>query len=108
MSDWGKCSTCGEYGWLASHKCAPIWEARLFETKWDEEWREVHGRDQEEAAAKFCEDYDRDGDYDIIRRGSAEVQVRKPGEEDIVLVDVSAESVPEYSAWIRSPPGHPT
>lgn len=97
-----RCKTCKEWGFTGSHECPPIWEARIFETKWQEDWHEVHAADAERAAQKFAEDYDCYGDYDIIRRGSAEVEVRKVGDDKAVLVDVSAESVPHYYAHIRA------
>jgi hypothetical protein len=99
MSDWGKCKTCSSYGWLGSHKCDPVWEARIYGD--GDDWYEVHASDAEDAAARFAEEYDQGGDYDIIKRGSAEVEVRKQGEEVIQLIDVTAESVPQYSAWER-------
>lgn len=85
------------------HACPPLWEARVFETKWQNEWHEVHGNDPEQAAARFCEIYDRNGDYDIVRRGGDEIEVRKPGDDEIIMVDVSAESVPHYYGHVRKP-----
>lgn len=112
MSNHRRCKTCGEWGWFGegalrfgAHKCAPIWEAHMHETKWQDDWSEVHANDAEEAASKFAEEYDRGGDYDIIRRGSAEIEVRKQGDETVTLVDVSAESVPQYRAYARTPQG---
>lgn len=99
MSDFKKCPTCQKHDFLSRHKCAPAWEARVFGD--GDEWNEVHGWDAEDAAAKFAEQYDEGGDYDIIRRGSAEIEVRKQGDEAITLVDISAESVPQYSAHAR-------
>lgn len=106
MSDYRRCKTCGEFGWFdrsaGNHACSPIWEARLFGAG-DDEWMDVHADDAETAAEKFCEQYDSGGDYDIIRCGSAEVEVRKPGDAEASLWDISAESVPEYHAYARCP-----
>jgi hypothetical protein len=106
MSDFRKCTVCREWGWFdgkfGGHICKPIWEARLLETKWENGWTEVYGRDAEEAASKFCECYDSDGEYSIIQSGEAEVEVRKLGEEEVTIVDISAESVPTYYAHTRS------
>lgn len=105
MDGYHRCQNCGDYGWFGvrfgtQHRCSPIWEARLFGAG-DDEWYEIHADDAETAAEKFCNQYDSGGDYDIIRCGSAEVEVRKPGEGAITLWDISAESVPEYHAYER-------
>jgi hypothetical protein len=105
MSDHVKCKICGEWGWINSHKCAPVWEARMYDPKWDQEWSEVYAYDEGAAAEKFAEEYDHNGEYDIVRRGSAEIEVRRPGEDAITLVDISAESVPEYYGYVRTPKG---
>lgn len=89
------CKNCDEH-YLTTHTCPPLWEARIFETKYQNDWTEVHAKDPERAAARFAELYDRGGDYDIIKRGGDEIEVRKPGEDSIVLVTVSAEAVPQY------------
>lgn len=106
MEGFQRCPTCQKFGWFGEkfgreHQCAPIWEARLHETKWTEDWIEVRAQDAEEAAREFCERYDCEGEYSIIRRGSAEVEIRKPGEDTITIFDVSAESVPTYYAHER-------
>jgi hypothetical protein len=108
MEGFQRCPNCNKFGWFGEkfgreHQCAPIWEARLLETKWENDWIEVRAHDAEEAAREFCEQYDSDGDYSIIQRGSAEVEVRKPGEDGVTIFDVSAESVPTYYAHARRP-----
>ncbi len=107
MSDFRKCPTCDEYGWFdmqhsRNHTCAPTWEARIFTRQYEEEWTSVHGLDAEEAAAKFCEQYDAGGDYDIVRRGGDEIEVRKSEGDEVIIVDVSAESVPHYYGHARA------
>ncbi len=93
------CKDCDAH-YMTTHTCPPLWEARIFETRFQNDWAEVHGHDPEAAAARFAELYDRDGDYDIIKRGGDQIEVRKPGDETIILVNVSAESVPQYYASI--------
>jgi len=114
MSDYERCKTCGEYGWTGAsaarfggHICPPTWEARIHETKYENEWTEIHARDAEEAASKFCQQHDSNGDYDIIQSGEAEIEVRKWGEDKIALIDISAESVPTYYAHRRAAPVEP-
>lgn len=110
MSEYRRCQSCGDYGWFdrqfGNHTCAPIWEARLFGAG-DDQWCEVHAIDAETAAEKFCDEYDSGGDYNIIRCGSAEIEVRKLGGADISLWDIWAESVPEYHAHERKPDRSP-
>lgn len=96
------CKDCDKHYTVGSkHICPPIWEARVFETKYQNDWHGVHANDPEQAAARFAEIYDRNGDYDIIKRGCEEIEVRKPGEETITMVDVSAESVAHYFGSTR-------
>ncbi|MCK1503905.1 hypothetical protein [Bradyrhizobium sp. 18] len=106
MEGFERCPNCQKWGWFGvkfgrEHQCAPIWEARMHETKWNEDWTEVRAHDAEEAAREFCERYDCDGEYTIIQRGAAEIEVRKPGEDRITIFDVFAESVPTYYAHER-------
>ena len=108
MNDFRRCTVCGEHGWFdmkfnTNHVCAPVWEARIYTRKYEEDWREVYATDAEEAAAKFCEQYDQDGDYDIIRRGGEEIEVRKSKKDTVIIVDVEAESVPHYYGHERKP-----
>lgn len=111
MGDFRRCAACGEYGWFETggslihmdHVCKPVWEARIFTRKWEEDWATVHASDAEEAAAKFCEEYDCGGDYDIVRRGGEEIEVRKSADDPVVIVDVEAESVPHYHGHERKP-----
>lgn len=106
MEGFQRCPTCQKFGWFGEkfgreHQCAPIWEARLHETKWDNDWTEVRAHDAEEAASEFCERYDCEGgDYSIIQHGEAVVEVRSP-EGDVTTCDVRAESVPTYYAHER-------
>lgn len=108
MSDYVRCKRCGGWGWTGelagrygAHACPPIWEARILKTRWENDWTEVHARDAEDAASKFCERYDSDGEYSIIQDGGAEIEVRKLGEDQITQVEISAESVPTYYAHAR-------
>ena len=101
MSDFRRCPVCGEHGWFdmkfnANHVCTPVWEARIYTRKYEEDWHEVHANDVEAAAAKFCESYDQNGDYDIVRRGHEEIEVRKLGDDEVIIVDVEAETIPHY------------
>jgi len=71
------------------------------ETKYENDWVTVYATDAVEAAEKFCEDHDPGGDYDILKRGSEEIQVRKLGEEKIVVVSITAESRAHYYGEIN-------
>lgn len=73
----------------------------MHETRWKEDWSEVYARDPEDAAEKFAEERDQGGDYDIIRGGSAEIEVREQGSTETYIVDVAAESVPQYTGSLR-------
>ena len=110
MSDYQRCKICGEFGWTGAsairfghHQCPPLWEARLKDARWENEWTDVHALDAEQAASRFCQQHDSNGDYDIITNGEAEVEVRKPDSDKITLVEITAESVPTYYARARTP-----
>lgn len=49
-----KCETCGEYGFVDTHKCPPAWEAR-FEWQDDDDWKVVYAYDEEMAAQRLSE-----------------------------------------------------
>ena len=95
------CKDCDEH-YLTTHTCPPLWEARIYDKKYPNDWTEVHGIDPARAAARFAECYDRNGDYDIIKRGGDEIEVRKPGEDKIILVTISTETVPHYYGHIQA------
>lgn len=97
-----RCKHCDHWGWSNTHACPPIWEARIFETKWQNDWNEVRATDAEDAAKRFAEEYDVNGEHDIVRRGCEEIEVRLQGSEKIWMVDVSAETVPAYYATVRA------
>lgn len=101
MSDHRRCKVCGEWAWFSRHTCPPVWEARMHATKWEEDWSEVHAHDAEDAASAFAKQYDQNGDYIIIQFGGAVIEVRKRGEEGAFLIDVTAESVPQYHGYLR-------
>src|ERR1700685_2237414 len=92
----------GDGNYATTHTGLLLWERRISAQNNRNDWTEVHGIDPERAAARFAECYDRNGDYDIIRRGGDEIEVRKPGEDKIVLVNVSAETVPHYYGHIQA------
>lgn len=100
-SDHKRCLVCKEWDWFPGHQCAPIWEVRMHETKWEEDWSQIHALSASSAAEKFCDERDSGGDYDIIREGNAEIEVRKPGDAEVTIFDISAESVPQYTAYER-------
>lgn len=62
--------------------------------------RTVYAGDAEAAAVRFCELYDSDFEYDILRAGvSAVIVIASDGA--ISTVDVEAETVPSYMARAR-------
>jgi hypothetical protein len=102
MSDYQRCKTCGVYGWVGTHRCPPVWECRRVVPWDDEEWTDVYATDARNAAEEFCDIFDSDGDYMIIRHGSATIDVRKKDSDVAERFEVSAESVPRYTA-VKSP-----
>ena len=102
MNDFRVCPVCRKWGWFdrpsGNHVCAPVWEARLAGED-DFSWITVHASLAEDAAEEFAEQCDRDGEYGIVKSGGADVEVRKPGETEITRFEITAETVPQYSAY---------
>lgn len=98
------CPICKEPAILQGHKCKPLFECRFAKDGpiyFDENWTETRAFDAEDAAEKFCEEYDCYGEYVVIRLGESNaptVEVRKPGEEMIHRFVVVGESLPTYHA----------
>lgn len=114
MSDFQRCPSCREYGWLNEtssllrHVCKPAFECR---PEWygdEDDWSRVHAADSEEAAEKYAERYDCEGgDYPIVggrMRADVIIQVRKPGDDEFERWAIEAEAVPTYRA-IKQEPG---
>ena len=97
MSNFSICNKCKEYDYTDSHKCHPIWEVQE-EGEPKDDWVEVYAFDEEDAAGKYGEAYDTEGDYLLSQGGKVTVIVRAPGSEDVKVFVVSAEPDVNYSA----------
>lgn len=65
---------------------------------------DMYAGDAESAATDWAEEYDRNGEYDILRRNGGEVPVFVRDEDGVVTCwNVYGESVPSYSAREVSP-----
>ncbi len=99
MSDYNKCAKCGDYDWLARHRCKPEWlAADCDDGPWDPaDASTVRGVDAEEAAEAFAESRDDEGN--VIRAGEIDVFVA-PADAlaDVGRWRVSAEARVHYSA----------
>ena len=91
------CKDCEDYMlYPSSHVCPPMFLSELIDG-----YSEAHptrAHNAQAAAEKFCELHDAGGDYDIISTGEAEVRVTDPRTGEVTLWDITAESVPSYSA----------
>ena len=95
MSAFAECKICGQYDWLAQHRCPPVWQVEVDGSGC---WHEVHAADAEAAAERACEEQDEEGDYYVIRNGSAKVLVRRAEADEPEEFFVEAESRPHYMA----------
>jgi len=95
--DYGKCPTCGEYGWLRGwtaasyrlHRCKPVFEV------WEEQKADtpkslrVHAENEERAAIKYVDGFDQsDGVQDktiVGVRDSAGAEYRYQVEPEYTL-----------------------
>lgn len=78
-------------------ECAQPWRNEVPE----ENWSEIYAPDAEDAAERFAQESDCDGDYIIIRNGSAEIWTRD-ADGTVEKWDIEAESEPTYTARRKS------
>jgi hypothetical protein len=103
MSELKTCPECGVLdffgGRFTSHRCRPLWECRDEDAD-EDDWRQVRASDSEDAAEDYAQNYDSNGDYQIIAGGTIVVLVRKVGAEakSIERFRVNGETVPRYYA----------
>jgi hypothetical protein len=99
LSDYGRCPGCKQWGYLSTHRCAPlflVWRPDDQET--EEDARTFHARDAEEAAERWAEEDDQaSADYAIVGGSSADLTVRGP-DGALTRWTVTGEAVPEYHA----------
>lgn len=94
--DYTRCDTCGNYGWVESHRCPPEWQCRR-QGESDDDWITVRASDAEEAAETAVEEFDQD-DHHLMRGGTLEVEVRQLGAATITRWSVRGEAIPTYYA----------
>lgn len=97
------CRSCGDFMFSEErHTCPPAFLCRIDDRGYEDgDEIEVHARDAESAAEKFCDEYDSGGDYTIISAGQAMVKVTDPRSGVSTFWDIVAESVPSYTAYAR-------
>jgi hypothetical protein len=89
------CQKCGAFmispKW---HSCPPEWEVRDADDCDDEDWQTYHAHEASDAAEKYAEDSDNNGD------GPREsvVLVRKPGTTDVKRFEITFEYAIDYCA----------
>lgn len=101
MSDM--CKTCG--AWMMfpeSHRCPPKFDVIDADGGYgDDPWqwaKSIRAHDPCDAAEKYADDSDCEGDYSIVRGSPATIFVRDASGE-ITCWTVTGESVPSYSAY---------
>jgi hypothetical protein len=94
MSDFAKCTKCGEYDFSSTHKCPLKWKVFHIEYMGDEEFSVIYAGDAQDAAKKYAEKYDADDDT-LMQGEEIEVQVVPfdGGETKIFIVTGEAEPV---------------
>ena len=64
-SDYDKCETCGEWGFMNKHTCPPVMYYK--HEDYGDEWQEMRGRSYRDVALKFAEKYnEEDGEYCLM------------------------------------------
>lgn len=94
MSDFKKCSECGEYHFV-NQDCEPAW--KVFYEPWlGDDFKIVRALDEEDAAIRFGAYYNERADYALMNE-TIEVFVEN-GDGEKVKYKVSAEPSINYSA----------
>ena len=93
-----QCKICHEYkfSWK-EHKCNPIFEI-LHEDYNGDEWMEQRGFDFEDAAKKYAEDYNTEGD---LMNDEIDIKVKNPETQEIKTITIGAEPDIFYSVKIK-------
>ena len=100
MSDYQRCTICGNYGWASSHQCPPLWDVHDPDSHGDLDFfSTVRAIDAQSAAEKYAEDTDAAGDYSCVGGSELRLKVRKSGTDDS-WTDwaVTGETEPVYHA----------
>lgn len=99
------CDRCGNFVMASFVKCEckPFeaqrnWGPKPWETPpEDGNWHGLHARDAEEAAERFAETYDAEGDYPFLSARHGRVWVRDP-DGTVTRWEIEAEAEPVYTA----------
>jgi hypothetical protein len=94
-----RCTICGEWHW-SNTKCKPVFYVQIPDYHGDE-WDEVRAFDYTEAAEKYCDLYDSDGDNDILINGGLDKIFVKNIAGNVKIFSVVAEARPTYIASER-------
>lgn len=95
------CRFCGVWSRPEEHRCPPQWLVWCPDYGQNElDARTVYARDSEQAATKWAEQSDRDGDYSIVGGSSVTAHVRRSdvAGAPVEVCTVMGDSVPQYHA----------
>lgn len=100
-----RCAICGTFSVFGHHRCPPKWEVHVPDYHGEDDWSAVFAHDAEEAAERYAEKYDSEGDYTVVGGSSLTVYVRAADDPDakVIKYEVSGEAVPRYSAYEVKP-----
>jgi len=92
-----KCRICGDYDFLVTHTCKPIFY--ITDPDWSDEEIPERGIDHQEAAERYAERQDRDSaDYQVVGGQELFITVRAAEETEGKKFKVTGEMRAEYSA----------
>lgn len=95
MREYRKCQICKEFHYT-DQDCLPIYGVNLLDYHGEEEFQDFHANSEEDAAEKFAEYYNSNGDYCLMNETEI-VSVKNPDGE-IKKFEISAEPSVYYSA----------
>lgn len=107
MSEYERCSACGEFGFIKGHTCPPTWDVYCPAHGEDEDDARIfYAHSASEAAEKWAKRSDHESAEYSIARGDEEAvcRVRRVGAEEWEEYEVSGETVPRYSAYKKEVP----
>jgi hypothetical protein len=95
-----RCHICGELQLGDTHRCPPQWQ--VLDVEYHESWADaarVYSHRARDAAEKYADRQDAQGDYVIVGGTPAVVWVRRADDFGVgELLIVTGETIPQYSA----------
>jgi hypothetical protein len=94
MSDFKRCTICGDWDFMSHHTCKPLWYAIRPDYNDEDDPQNVYANDAEQAAETFVSDNFSNWEYPM----DVEVWVKSCCDDEWRKFDVGVETMPQFSA----------